>query len=86
MYFLNDFIVHTMYMYMCIQYMHIHDVIGDVERKKEKHLRQLKNENESCLRWDSNLQHSVLRTDALSTELPRQLSWQSPNQTSHTPV
>ena len=60
----------------------MHDVIGDVERKKERHLRQWKNENESCLRWDSNPQHSVLRTDAL----PRQLSWQGLNQTSHTPV
>ena len=32
--------------------------------------------NESCLRWDSNPRHSVLQTDALPTELPRQLSWQ----------
>ena len=53
-------------MYM---YMYIHDVIGDVERKKERHLRQWKNENESCVRWDSNPQHSVLQTDALPTEL-----------------
>ena len=64
-------------------YIHVHDVIGDVQRqkdrkterqkdrKKERHLRQWKNENESCLRWDSNGQHSVLRTDALPTELPR---------------
>ena len=69
---------------------HIHDAIRDVERKKERkkerHLRQWKNGNESCLRWDSNPRHSVLRTDALPTELPRQLSWQDPNQTSHTPV
>ena len=43
----------------------IHDVIGDVERKKERHLRQWKNENESCLRWDLNARHSVLQTDAL---------------------
>ena len=74
----------------------IHDVTGDVERKKERkierykgrHLRQWKNENESCLRWDSNPQHSVLQTDALPTELhvPRQPSWQGQNQTSHTPV
>ena len=42
------------------------------ERKKERHLRQWKNENESCLRWDSNPRHSVLWTDALPTELPRQ--------------
>ena len=61
----------------------IHNGIGDVERKKERHLRQWKNENESCLKWDSNPRH---RTDALPTELPRQLSWQGPNQTSHTPV
>ena len=64
--------------------MSLHDVIGDVERKeerkKERHLRQWKNEKESCLRWDSNPQHSVLWTDALPTELPRQLSWQGPNQ------
>ena len=44
----------------------IHDVIGDVERekerKKERHLRQWKNEKESCLRWDSNPRHSVLQT------------------------
>ena len=33
---------------------YIHDVTGDVERKKDRHLRQWKNENESCLRWDSN--------------------------------
>ena len=32
----------------------IHDVIRDVERKKERHLRQWKNESESCLRCDSN--------------------------------
>ena len=38
--------------------------------------------NESCLRWDSNPRHSVLRTDALPTELPRQLSWQGLNQIS----
>ena len=41
----------------------IHDVTGDVERKKERkkerHLRQWKNENESCLRWDSNPRHST---------------------------
>ena len=59
------------------KYMYIHDVIRDVERKKERkkerHLRQWKKANESCLRWDSNPQHSVLRTDALPTELPRQL-------------
>ena len=67
-------------------YIIIYDVIGDVERKKERHLRQWKNENESCLRWDSNPRHSVLQTDALPTELPRQLSWQGPNQTSHMPV
>ena len=70
------------YMYVCIVYMYvcmyivcmhvyIHDVIGDVERKKERHLRQWKNENESCLRWDSNPRYSVLRTDVLPTELPR---------------
>ena len=51
----------------------VHDVIGGVERKKERkkerHLRQWKNENESCLRWESNPRHSVLRTDALPTEL-----------------
>ena len=71
-------------------HVYVHDVIGDVKRKrnKERHLRQWKNENESCLGLDSNQQHSVLRTDALPTELhvPRQLSWQGPNQTSHTPV
>ena len=40
----------------------VHDVTGDVERKeekKERHLRQWKNQNESCLRWDSNPRHSV---------------------------
>ena len=37
-------------------------------------------ENLSCLRWDSNPRHSVLQTDALPTELPRQLSWQGLNQ------
>ena len=42
------------------------------ERKKERHLRQWINENESCLRWDSNPRHYVLQTDALPTELPRQ--------------
>ena len=54
------------------------------ERKtpeKERHLRQWKNEkNESCLRWDLNPRHTVLQTDALPTELPRQPSWQGPNQ------
>ena len=72
-----------MYMYVAIN---LHDVIGDVERKKERHLRQWKNENESYLRWDSNPRHSVLQTDALPTEHPRQPSWQGPNQTSHMPV
>ena len=33
------------------------------ERKKERHLRQWK--NESCLRWESNPRHSALRTDSL---------------------
>ena len=32
--------------------------------------------------WDSNPRQSVLH--ALPTELPRQPSWQGPNQTSHT--
>ena len=49
---------------------HVHGVTGDVERKKEgkkerkkeRHLRQWKNENESCLRWDSNPRHSVVCT------------------------
>ena len=41
---------------------HVDDVIRDVERKKkerkkERHLRQWKNENESCLGWDSNPRH-----------------------------
>ena len=45
-----------------------------VERKKKRHLRQWKNENESSLRWDSNPRHSVLETDTLPTELLRQLS------------
>ena len=36
--------------------------------------------NESCLRWDSNPRHTVLQTDALPTELPRQPSRQGPNQ------
>ena len=47
-----------MYMYMCmISYIeHLH---RKKERKKERHLRQWKNENESCLRWDSNPRHSV---------------------------
>ena len=27
------------------------------------------------LRWDSNLRHTAYETDALPTELPRQLSW-----------
>ena len=70
---------------------YVHDVIGDVERpkerkKKERHLMHWQNENESCLRWDSNPRHSVFQTDALPTELPRQPSWQGPNQTSHTPI
>ena len=50
--------------------MYVHDVTGDVERKKERHLtdlRQWKNENESCLRWDLI---SVLQTDALPTRQP----------------
>ena len=73
---------------------HTHDVIRDVERKKARKKRKkerktheaMENENESCLRWDSNPRHSVLQTDALPTELPRQPSWQGPNQASHTPV
>ena len=66
----------------------IHDVIlrcRKKERKKERHLRQWKNENESCLRWDSNPQHSVLQTDALPTELPTKAA-QGLNQTSYMPV
>ena len=27
------------------------------------------------LRWDSNTQHTAYEADALTTELPRQLSW-----------
>ena len=61
----------------------VHNVIRDVERKTPE---AMENENESCLRWDSNPRHSVLQTDALPTECPRQLSWQGPNQTSYTPV
>ena len=48
-------------------YVHVHDVIGDVERKKERKKDTRGNgkmKNESCLRWDSNPRHSVLRTDA----------------------
>ena len=67
-------LIHTIIVIINV-HMHVYDVIGDVERKKEKHLRQWKNENESCLRWDLNPRHSVLQTDALPTELPRQLSW-----------
>ena len=45
------------YLGLAYIYNYIHDVIGDVERKrerkkerkKERHLRQWKNENESCL-------------------------------------
>ena len=36
------------------------------ERKKERHLRQMKNETMSCLRWDLNPRHSALRTEALT--------------------
>ena len=48
------------------------------ERKKERKTDTRDNgkmKNESCLRWDSNPRHSVFQTDALPTELPRQLSW-----------
>ena len=56
---------------------HVHDIIRK-ERKKERKQWQMK--NESCLRWDSNPRHAVLQTDALPTKLPRQPSWQGPNQ------
>ena len=42
----------------------IHDVTEDVKRKKESKKERKtpeameKNENESCLMWDSNLRHS----------------------------
>ena len=36
------------------------------ERKKERHLRQMKNEKMICLRWDLNPRHSALRTEALT--------------------
>ena len=51
--------------------MYIHDVTGDVERKKERKTPEAngKMKIESCLRWDSNPRHSVLQTDALPTEL-----------------
>ena len=60
----------------CIHvHVHVHTMINSTtwcyrrcrknERKKERHLRQWKNENDSCLRWDSNPWHSVLQTDAL---------------------
>ena len=56
---------------MNINILNIYDVIGDVERKKERKTPEaMENENESCLRWDLNPQHSVLQTDALPTELP----------------
>ena len=76
-----------MYTYMYV-YTYMYMMLSEMqkERKKERHLRQWKNENESCLRWDMNPRQSVLQKDALPTELPRQLSWQGPNQTSHTPV
>ena len=57
MYIIHVHLIHVHYtctLYMYIIHVHVHDVIGDVERKKERHLRQWKNENESCLRWDSN--------------------------------
>ena len=47
-------------------------MLQEMYRKKERHLRQWK--NESSLRWDSNPRHSVLQIDALPTELPRQPS------------
>ena len=46
-------------------HVHIQYVTGDVERKKDR-------KNERHLRT----RHSVLQTDALPTELPRQPSWQ----------
>ena len=52
------------------------------ERKKERKTDTRDNgkmKNESCLRWDSNPRHSVFQTDALPTELPRQLSCQGSN-------
>ena len=51
---------------------HLHDVIRDVERKKERKKDTSGNgkmKKESCLRWDSNPRHSVFQTDALPTEL-----------------
>ena len=44
----------------------VHDNTEMRERKKDRHLRQMKNEKMSCLRWDSNPRHSALRTDALT--------------------
>ena len=54
---------------------HVHDVNGDVQRKKERHL----SNGELKMKVASGgiqTRHSVLQTDALPTELPRQPSWQ----------
>ena len=45
--------------------MYMHDDLR-WKRKKDRHLRQMKKWKMSCLRWDLNTQHSVLRTDALT--------------------
>ena len=65
---------------------HVHDVIGDVEGKKERKKERKKDtqgngkmKNESCLRWDSNPQHSVLQTDAPCTSRNIQSSFDQTN-------
>ena len=73
----------VMNMCMNIKYPWCYQRCRETERKEERHLRQWKNDNESCLRCNgklkmrvalggiSNPRHSVVQTDALPTELPR---------------
>ena len=58
--------MHSLLLRYCSEMIYTHDNTEMRERKKERHLRQMKNEKMSCLRWDSNPRHSALRTDALT--------------------
>ena len=57
-------------MYVCSMSLCMYMMSQRCRKKEERHLtdlRQWKNENEICLRWDLN---SVLQTDALPAEQP----------------
>ena len=54
---------------------HMNDQSLRLGKAKQLCLKTIPEKKKSCLRWDSNPQHSAYQADALPTEPPRQLSW-----------